>query len=168
MTEWVYRQAEEPPGGRFFFVCPLRPRCARPPLPKGEARDAHAVHWEVCREARPRLRARRDGFPRQCAPQGHLLRGEHWLRMTSLRGVRGDAPQGYLLRCVGIAPYGRSIEVRSCDVSPSGASRHLPRRGRRGVFRACGQSIGMTSRRRRILPARRRPPWGICPPPSRW
>ena len=35
-----------------------------------------------------------DGFPRQC---------EHWLGMTTLRGVRGDAPQGYLLRCVGIA-----------------------------------------------------------------
>ena len=31
----------------------------------------------------------------------------HWLGMTPLRGVRGDAPQGYLLRCVGIAPYGR-------------------------------------------------------------
>ena len=29
----------------------------------------------------------------------------HWLGMTPLRGVRGDAPQGYLLRCVGIAPY---------------------------------------------------------------
>ena len=48
-----------------------------------------------------------------------------------LRTRRGDAPQGYLLRCVGIAPYGRSIEVRSCDISPSGASRHLPHRGRR-------------------------------------
>ena len=37
----------------------------------------------------------------------------HWLGMTPLRGVRGDAPQGYLLRCVGIAPYEMPIEVRS-------------------------------------------------------
>ena len=26
------------------------------------------------------------------------------------RGIRGDAPQGYLLRCVGIAPYVPSTE----------------------------------------------------------
>ena len=26
--------------------------------------------------------ARGDGFPRQCVPQGHLLRGAHWLAMT--------------------------------------------------------------------------------------
>ena len=43
--------------------------------------------------------------------------------MTPLRGVRGDAPQGYLLRCVGIAPYGRATRVRSCDVSPSVAAK---------------------------------------------
>ena len=36
----------------------------------------------------------------------------HWLGMTPLRGVRGDAPQGYLLRCVGIAPY--EIIVSPC------------------------------------------------------
>ena len=28
------------------------------------------------------------------------------------RGIRGDAPQGYLLRCVGIAPYERTTRVR--------------------------------------------------------
>ena len=28
-----------------------------------------------------------DGFPRQCVPQGHLLRGAHWLGMTALRTV---------------------------------------------------------------------------------
>ena len=27
-----------------------------------------------------------DGFPRQCAPQGYLLRGEHWLGMTARGG----------------------------------------------------------------------------------
>ena len=39
-------------------------------------------------------------------------------KMTPLRGVGGDAPQGYLFRsaslhCVGIAPYEMPIEVRS-------------------------------------------------------
>ena len=33
----------------MVMVCPLRPRCARPPLPKGEARDAHTAHQNVCR-----------------------------------------------------------------------------------------------------------------------
>ena len=32
-----------PHGGPEERVDPLRPRCARPPLPKGEARDAHTV-----------------------------------------------------------------------------------------------------------------------------
>ena len=31
----------------MVMVCPLRPRCARPPLPEGEARDAHTVHQKV-------------------------------------------------------------------------------------------------------------------------
>ena len=34
-----------------IIVCPLRPRYARPPLPKGEARDARAVHRKVYRNA---------------------------------------------------------------------------------------------------------------------
>ena len=33
----------------MVMVCPLRPRCARPPLPEGEARDAHTAHQNVCR-----------------------------------------------------------------------------------------------------------------------
>ena len=33
------------------IVYPLRPRCARPPLPKGEARDARTVHRKVYRSA---------------------------------------------------------------------------------------------------------------------
>ena len=57
-----------------------------------------------------------DGFPRQCVPQGHLLRGAHWLGMTALRAVWADrvvrpykclswipvrdvVPQGHLFRC---------------------------------------------------------------------
>ena len=64
----------------MVMVCPLRPRCARPPLPEGEARVAHTAH-------------QKGGLmPRRC------------------RGIRGD---------VGIAPYGRFIEVCSYNVSPS-------------------------------------------------
>ena len=37
----------------MVMVCPLRPRCARPPLPEGEARDAHTAHQNVCRGGRP-------------------------------------------------------------------------------------------------------------------
>ena len=48
----------------------------------------------------PRLRAR--------GTDSHASDIGHWLGMTPLRGVRGDAPQGYLLRCVGIAPYERT------------------------------------------------------------
>ena len=36
----------------MVMVCPLRPRCARPPLPEGEARDAHTAHQNVCRGGR--------------------------------------------------------------------------------------------------------------------
>ena len=49
----------------MVMVCPLRPRCARPPLPKGEARDAHTVHQNVCRGGalpRPFSQSLRHGF----------------------------------------------------------------------------------------------------------
>ena len=35
----------------MVIVCPLRPRCARPPHPKGEARDVRTVHQKVYRSA---------------------------------------------------------------------------------------------------------------------
>ena len=38
------------------------------------------------RRSNPFSSAQRDGFPRQCVPQGHLLRGAHWLGMTGKRG----------------------------------------------------------------------------------
>ena len=42
------------------------------------------------------------GFPRQCAPQGYLLRGEHWLGMTALRaggasGGEKETPSGRMV-----------------------------------------------------------------------
>ena len=51
-----------------------------------------------------------EGFPRLRArgTDSHASDIGHWLGVTPLRGVRGDAPQGYLLRCVGIAPYERT------------------------------------------------------------
>ena len=40
----------------------------------------------------------RNGFPHQCVPQGHLLRGAHWRGMTALRagngGTHGSRPTG--------------------------------------------------------------------------
>ena len=49
----------------MVMVCPLRPRCARPPLPKGEARDAHTAHQNVCRGGR--FLAFRLSISRKCA-----------------------------------------------------------------------------------------------------
>ena len=52
------------------------------------------------------------GFPRALRALGMTTqRGLGGCRgVPRLRARRGDAPQGYLLRGVGIAPYGRSIE----------------------------------------------------------
>ena len=48
--ERVYRQAERRAAGRRpFFVCPLRPRCARPPLPKGEPRVCAPLYRRIPR-----------------------------------------------------------------------------------------------------------------------
>ena len=49
---------------RVFITCPLRPRCARTPLPKGEAR-ARAISREV--RAKPAGAARGRGKPRPYA-----------------------------------------------------------------------------------------------------
>ena len=72
----------------------------------------------------------------QCAPQGYLLRGEHWAAFIQGRRM----PR----RCRGIGAMWASPPteglsgVRSFVVSPSGASRHLPRRGRRMPRRCRG------------------------------
>ena len=50
------------------------------------------------RRGNPFSSAQRDGFPCQCVPQGHLLRGAHWLGMTARRagngGTHGSRPTG--------------------------------------------------------------------------
>ena len=54
------------------------------------------------------------GLPRQCVPQGHLLRGAHWLAMTgffdSLRGGRFRPPRFLPFR----AGARRSLHRRDC------------------------------------------------------
>ena len=66
----------------MVMVCPLRPRCARPPLPKGEARDAHTVHQNVCRGG---------ALPRPFSQSLRRPQGDTSLctreALTSLRGV---------------------------------------------------------------------------------
>ena len=71
------------------------------------------------------------------------------------RGIRGD---------VGIAPYGRATRVRSYNVSPSGASRCLSHRGRRGDAAALPRHTGRCGHRP-LRKGRRKPVrrggWGI-------
>ena len=74
--------------------------------------------------------ARGDGFPRQCVPQGHLLRGAHWLGMTALRAVWADRVPGGGAR--GPRPTGRYVEPRETgrrDAVPYNSC--AGRRGRR-------------------------------------
>ncbi len=44
-----------------------------------------------------------NGLPRQCVPQGHLLRGAHWLAMTGffnrLKHPRSHRLRGYFCFC---------------------------------------------------------------------
>ena len=69
-------------------------RGRRPRRPVSAA--APRCHCEERSDAAIRLSFRKDGFPRQCVPQGHLLRGAHWLGMTE-RGRRDTwvPPYGY-------------------------------------------------------------------------
>ena len=70
---------------------------------------------------------------------GPPRRGRQEFRACGRGGAYGAMhPKGTCsasLHCVGIAPYRRLQRVRSYTVSPSGASRHLPRRGRHGIPR---------------------------------
>ena len=80
----------------MVMVCPLRPRCARPPLPKGEARAAHTVHQNVCRggaSAVERSGTSTLGVPR---PLSQSLRHGLWPRHLPLHkgGFGSSAPAG--------------------------------------------------------------------------
>ena len=81
--------------------------------------------------------APRDGFPRQCVPQGHLLRGAHWLGMTARRagngGTHGSRPTG-------------------CGGHPGRTEASAPTTGRRGR-RAPTKSQGVCA-----MGGQRRPP----------
>ena len=80
-------------------------RGRRPRRPVSAA--APRCHCEERSDAAIRLSFRKDGFPRQCVPQGHLLRGAHWHGMTErwAAGHMGPALRG---RCVE-PPAGHAI-----------------------------------------------------------
>ena len=73
----------------------------RPPLQRdgGDGVPYKTCHCEERSDAAIRSPpAQRDGFPRQCVPQGHLLRGAHWRGMTARcagnGGTHGSRPTG--------------------------------------------------------------------------
>ena len=101
------------------FLCRAGPMCpaekcvpgggARGPRPTGQVRyppvgtasrsgaQRNKYPWGTTSRQRGGA-ALGDGFPRQCVPQGHLLRGAHWLGMTALRAVWADGvvrPYGF-------------------------------------------------------------------------
>jgi len=80
----------------------IRPYKAKQEPCKTGRRGRRALHTLSLRGAKrrgnPFSPAQRDGFPCQCVPQGHLLRGAHWLGMTARRagngGTHGSRPTG--------------------------------------------------------------------------
>ena len=96
--------------GRAEASAPTAGRRGRRPLHTLSLRGAK-------RRGNPFSPARRDGFPRQCVPQGHLLRGAHWRGMTARRagngGTHGSRPTG-------------------CGGHPGRAGSSAPTTGRRG------------------------------------
>ncbi len=127
----------------MVIVCPLRPRCARPPLPRGEARNARAVHQ----------RERQDVFPgtsplRALAALGHLSQGERQgmpARYTkgrgkmfsrvrlhfghSLRSATSPKGRGKMFSRVRL-PFGHSLRSAT---SPKGRGKGCPRGTPKGV-----------------------------------
>ena len=91
------------------LVCPLRPRCARPPLPKGEARNARTGHRPLARppgERSPQVTERvlrllvwslfcplRPRFAQPPLPKGEA-RGELLCSATSPKGRGRGCPHG--------------------------------------------------------------------------
>ena len=101
------------------FLCRAGPMCpAEKCVPGGGARGPRPtgqVRYPPVGDGVPTSRQRGsaalgDGFPRQCVPQGHLLRGAHWLGMTerwaaghmgpALRGRCVEPPAGYAIPAV--------------------------------------------------------------------
>ena len=113
----------------FWGVCTCRagPMCpaagyaffggARGPRPTGQVRYPPVGDGVPTSHQRGSA-ALGDGFPRQCVPQGHLLRGAHWLGMTALRAVWADRVPGGGAH--GPRPTGRYVE-------PLGTGRRTPR-----------------------------------------
>ena len=96
---WVppYGMRRSSKAGRVVRPC----KAEQEPCEAGR-RGRRALHTLSLRGAKrrgnPFSPAQRDGFPRQCVPQRHLLRGAHWRGMTALRagngGTHGSRPTG--------------------------------------------------------------------------
>ena len=96
----------------MVMVCPLRPRCARPPLPEGEARDAHTAHQNVGRggrlcPARNMMRKRWGDAPQGCLFRFAPLRGHRPLRTSN----EGAVVQRLSLRRFAPPPSQREARV---------------------------------------------------------
>ena len=77
------------------------------------------------RRGNPFSPAQRDGFPRQCVPQGHLLRGAHW------RG--NDSAARWERRDTWVPPYGvRRSSRAGGGIRPYKAEQKPRKTGRRG------------------------------------
>ena len=83
----------------------VRPYKAEQEPRKAGRRGRRPLHTLSLRGAKrrgnPFSPAQRDGFPRQCAPQGHLLRGVHWRGMTALRAGNGGTHGSRATGCGG-------------------------------------------------------------------
>ena len=124
----------------------VRPYKAEQEPCETERRGRRALHTLSLRGAKrrgnPFSPAQRDGFPRQCVPQGHLLRGAHWLGMTARRagsgGTHGSRPTGcggHPGRAEASAPtrQNRSRAKRDVEDAVPYDGGHEPRKtGRRG------------------------------------
>ena len=70
------------------------------------------------RRGNPFSPARKDGFPRRCVPQGHLLRGAHWRGMTA--------------RCA-VGTSRTPSPTKSQGMCAMGGRRHPPLQGKTGT-----------------------------------
>ena len=86
--------------GRTEASVPTTGRRGRRPLHTLSLRGAK-------RRGNPFSPAQRDGFPRQCVPQGHLLRGAHWRGMTAQRAVGTAGHMGPALRGAAVIQGGQ-------------------------------------------------------------
>ena len=83
-------------------VCAMGYKAEQEPCEAGR-RGRRPLHTLSLRGAKrrgnPFSPAQKDGFPSQCVPQGHLLRGAHWRGMTALRAGGGGTHESRPTGC---------------------------------------------------------------------